>query len=69
MRYKIMAHIDTIDEEVLNYLSQKYIVTAENEYDEKNITYYVIKDTEPPPPPPPPPPPKKSILDILKKNE
>ena len=70
MRYKKIAQIQTTDQEVLKYLSEKYIVTAEDEQNEKKINYFIIKDTEPPPPPPEPEPPKKKTFwDYFKVSE
>ncbi len=67
MRYKKIGEVKSADPDVINCLSEKFIIISENEEDDECITYYIIKDTEPPPPPPPPPK-KKSILNIVKKS-
>lgn len=65
MRYKKVGEIKSTDEDVIKYLSEKFIVVSENEDDAGCITYHIIKDTAPPPPPPPK---KKSFIDIWKKD-
>ena len=72
MRYKKIGEVKTTNPDVLNCLSEKFMVISENEDDEGCINYYIVTDVEPPPPEPEPepqpepePPKKRSIWDII----